>query len=286
MSHCITKDLPILYSKNYQLPLHRIPAATDNIVYLLEYKPGYVAAVDGPSHSEVLAYCRENSLKLTHILNTHTHGDHIGINLGLKKDGTLESIEVFGSDVKAKLIPGLTQSFRDGDAFRLGKHQVKVWLTEGHIDGHISFIIDNFLFCGDTLFTGGCGYLFDGPPVKMHRSLSRIGTLDPNTLICCAHEYTVDNLWFALSLEPQNISLLKRLRETKRECSEGGTVVPSPLWLEKKTNPFLRCDESSIISAIQQLYPDRKFETESQIFAAMREAKNRKWYRENPIPDL
>lgn len=286
MSHCITKKLPILYSKNHQLPLHRIPAATDNIIFLLEYTPGCVAAVDGPSHSEVLAYCSEKNLKLTHILNTHTHGDHIGINLGLKKDGILKDMAVFGSQIKAKEIPGLTQSYTDGDVFLLGKHQVEVWLTEGHIDGHISYIIDNFLFCGDTLFTGGCGYLFDGPPVKMHRSLSRIGTLEHNILVCCAHEYTIDNLWFALSLEPQSESLLKRLRETQKECSEGGTVVPSPLGLEKKTNPFLRCGESSIRSAIQKLYPDQTFETDSQIFAAMREAKNKKWYRESPLPTI
>ena len=131
------------------------------------------------------------------ILNTHTHGDHIGINHALMRAGRLDAMTVVGARKTADAIPGLTMPVEDGDRIEVLGTPVDVMLTEGHINGHISYLVGGALFCGDTLFGGGCGYLFDGPPSSMHESLQRLAALEPDTLVCCAHEYTEDNMRFA-----------------------------------------------------------------------------------------
>ena len=256
MPHIIQVQPPILYTNESQIPIHRIPAATDNIVYLIEYEPGKVAAVDGPDAQSALDYCTENALELTHILNTHTHGDHIGINREMLKMGILNQVTVIGSLHAPSPIPGLTRSVDDGDQFQLGQSRVDVWLTEGHINGHICFILEDFLFCGDTLFTGGCGYLFDGPPEKMHRSLMRLSKLPAHTKICCAHEYTLDNLWFAYSIDPDNDALIQRITETQLAYQNKTTVVPSTLAQEIATNPFLRTQAAHIQTHLEAQFPN------------------------------
>ena len=210
------------------------------MVWLIEFEQGTVAAVDGPSAHEVIKYCSEHTLKLTTVLNTHTHGDHIGINKDLQSMGLLDAIAVYGAATRAHDIPGLTHPVDDGSVFMLGAHQVKVLRTEGHINDHMSFLIEDFVFCGDTLFSGGCGYLFDGPPQKMHDSLQRLANLSPETKVCCAHEYTEDNLRFALMVEPTNPDLLVRAQNVARIRSLGRSTLPSTIGLEKKTNPFIR----------------------------------------------
>ena len=286
MPHIIQIELPILYTQNAQLPIHRVPSATDNIVYLIEYDIGLVAAVDGPDAQSVLSYCQKHDLKLTHILNTHTHGDHIGINRALEKQNLLSQISVIGAQNAPSPIPGLTHPVQDNEHFQLGQHNVTVWLTEGHINGHIVFVLDDFLFCGDTLFTGGCGYLFDGPPEKMHHSLSRLATLPKHTKVCCAHEYTLDNLWFAYSLEPQNRALIDRIRQTQAAYDRRDTVVPSTLGLELETNPFLRPHNLSLQQKLLEHFPNIDLNRPSDVFAAARQLKNQKHYRQIPLPKL
>ena len=286
MPHIIQQPLPILYTDQNRIPIHRIPAATDNIVYLIEYEPGKVAAVDGPDAQTTLDYCVKNSKTLTHVLNTHTHGDHIGINRGLKKLGKLERIHVVGSSQAPTSIPGLTHSVSDGDQFKLGKHTVRVLLTEGHINGHICFIIEDFLFCGDTLFTGGCGYLFDGPPDKMYRSLMRLAKLPGHTKVCCAHEYTLDNLWFAHSIDPKNEALIQRIKETQAAYLSQGTVVPSTVAHELATNPFLRQSNPNIVASLGIHFPELDTQNHSMVFAATRQLKDQKKYRQKPLPNF
>src|SRR5690606_4633145 len=156
---------------------------------------------DGPDAEATLEHVRAHGLRLTTILNTHTHGDHVGINRDLERRGLLGGMRVFGAAKKASEVPGLTDQLNEGDRFALFGQDVAVMLTEGHIDGHISFLVDCLLFSGDTLFGAGCGYLFDGPPAKMHDSLYRLASLPAETRVFCAHEYTEDNLRFAHSVE-------------------------------------------------------------------------------------
>ena len=294
--HAVTSPHePILiHSASRSFYVHQVPAASDNLCWLIEYEPQRVALVDGPGASEVLSYLSQRDLTLTHILNTHTHGDHIGVNRALEAEGLLSGLEVWGSANAPVAIPGLTRSLSDGDAVKLGALEGVVLLTEGHLNGHISFVFgvsaeadaqrtedELALFCGDTLFTGGCGYVFDGPMSVMAQSLERLARLGPNTHIFCAHEYTLDNLHFALSVEPGNMALLRRAREVLSLRTEGRSAVPSLMSLEVETNPFLRESpelKRSLSSEVQ--------EGRAQIFERARRLKNSKAYRARSIEEL
>lgn len=240
MSHVITVQPKPIQSKSKKFWVHQVPALKDNLVWLIEYEKGKVAAVDGPSAKEVFAYCEAHRLTLTTILNTHTHWDHVGINNDLKRQGLMDNIRVFGSKKRYREVPCITDRLEDGDSIQLGDLKGTVWLTEGHIDGHLSFIFEDFLFCGDTMFAGGCGYLFDGPPEKMHNSLQRLSTLAEDTFVCCAHEYTEDNMEFALSIDLQNKELQARNVLVQQLRARGESTLPSTIGLEKQTNPFVR----------------------------------------------
>ena len=278
--------------------VHQVPAATDNLCWLIEYAPQRVALVDGPSALEVSAYLNAHQLTLTHVLNTHTHGDHIGVNHALAREGSLEGVEVWASASAPIEVPGLTRALRDGEALKLGELEGFVWLTEGHLNGHISFVWGASLerasceepqgfeerplalFCGDTLFTGGCGYVFDGPMSVMAESLCKLASLPPSTLVCCAHEYTLDNLHFALSLEgealegealegecPKERAAREALKERALEVSalraEGKSAVPSQLGLERLTNPLLRAalrgDQGVSFERVRRLKDSRAY---------------------------
>jgi len=271
--------MPFL-AANDCLRVHQVPAAEDNLVWLVEcVASGEVAAVDGPSAKETLAYCDANGLKLTTILNTHTHPDHVGINRDLGRRGLLEGMRVVGFSGRPADIPGLTEGVDEGSVVMLGAVEGRVLRTEGHIDGHISFLFGDVLFCGDTLFTAGCGYLFDGPPETMHASLERLALLPAETRVCCAHEYTQDNLRFAWSVEPGNADLAQRIRSTWEARSRGECVVPSTIGLERRTNPFLRTQSSEVRASVAAAWSGRELATGAEVFAATRELKDRKDYR-------
>ena len=277
--HVVTRPSESFRIAGGALEVHCLPAARDNLVWLLVCaKSGEAAAVDGPSAEEALAWCEARGLRLTTVINTHTHGDHIGINLGLQERGLLESMRVIGAASRASEIPGLTQPVVEGDVIRVGGAEAQVWLTEGHIDGHLSYVFDGAVFCGDTLFTGGCGYLFDGPPEAMFRSLRRLSTLPPDTRVCCAHEYTQDNLRFAWSIEPGNPALAERIRRVWATRSRGGCAVPSTIGEERATNPFLRTGASGLRAAVEAAV-GHSIVGEADMFAATRALKDRKLYR-------
>lgn len=294
--HAVTSPHePILiHGASRSFYVHQVPAASDNLCWLIEYEPQRVALVDGPGASEVLSYLSQRELTLTHILNTHTHGDHIGVNRALEAEGLLSGLEVWGSASAPVAIPGLTRSLSDGDTVQLGSLEGVVLLTEGHLNGHISFVFgvraeeeaqqteaELALFCGDTLFTGGCGYVFDGPMSVMAQSLSRLARLGPNTQVFCAHEYTLDNLHFALSVEPGNHALLKRAREVTQLRSEGRSTVPSRMSSELQTNPFLR--ESPELRSAVGAGPH---EGQVEVFERARRLKNSKAYRARSMEAL
>lgn len=255
--------------------VHLVPVAKDNLVWVVVCTATRLAAVvDGPPDaSGVLALCDRIGARLAAVWNTHTHWDHIGINQDLEKRGLLAGMEVYGPKRAAADVPGLTHPVDDGDVARVGELEADVWLTEGHLDGHVSFVLDGAVFCGDTLFAGGCGYLFDGPPETMFRSLLRLAALPAETLVFCAHEYTESNLEFARFIEPGNQALADRSEAVAARRGEGFATVPSTLAVERATNPFLRPGAPALVEQVRELGGD--VSTPASVFAATRELKNR-----------
>ena len=287
MQHVVSTPTAPFRSADGAIEVHQIPAWQDNLVWLVVCtETREAAAVDGPEAEAVLAYCEAHELRLTTILNTHTHMDHVGINHDLARRGMLEGLVVYGPNRKAADVPGLTHGVDDGDVAKVGAASARVLLTEGHIDGHVSYVFDDVLFCGDTMFGAGCGYLFDGPPEKMHESLERLAALAPETRVCCAHEYTQDNLRFAWSVEPDNAALAERIAAAWKLRAAGGCTVPSTIGLERATNPFLRHHSPSLRTALDAAWPGRELNTPSERFAATRALKDRKDYKSLADDDL
>ncbi len=280
MTHVISAPMPWMESRSGAFRVKGIPAAKDNIIWLIACsRTGKAALVDGPLAKPALKVIEAEGLELEAILNTHTHPDHIGLNLALRKAGTLASLRVVGCRERASDIPGLTEPVDEGDEVSLGDARGRVMRTEGHIRGHISFVFENFVFCGDTMFGAGCGYLFDGPPEAMHESLQRLASLPPETKVCCAHEYTEDNLRFAYSIEPENAALRERIRTTRRLREKGESSVPSTIAVERSTNPFVRVDSEELLAQLR-LQSESSLNSPAEIFAAARELKNTGAYRE------
>jgi hydroxyacylglutathione hydrolase len=286
MTHLVTKPTAPFRSASGALQIHQIPAAQDNLIWLIVTRDGEAAAVDGPDAGGTLDYCAANGFRLTTILNTHTHGDHIGINRDLQGRGLLSGMRVVGPKRVAADVPGITEQVDDGDSVTFGGVTGTVMLTEGHINGHVSYVLDGVLFCGDTLFGCGCGYLFDGPPAKMHASLERLSALPEATRLCCAHEYTQDNLRFAFSIEPGNADLSARIRSTWEVRGRGESSLPSTIGLERKTNPFLRHESGELRDRVARAMPDRTLATPGDVFAAARALKDRKDYKSLTDLDL
>lgn len=288
MSHVVTKPTAPFKTSDGSLEVHQIPSMEDNLIWLLVcQETGDAFAVDGPECASVLAYCEHHGIQLRGILNTHTHLDHVGINHGLAGVGKLEGLVVAGPGSRPADVPGITQPVGEGDVVKVGTAEGRVMLTEGHIDGHVSYVFDDVVFCGDTLFAAGCGYLFDGPAAKMKDSLDRLAALGEGTRVCCAHEYTEDNLRFAYSVEPDNEVLAQRIRDSWALRAEGGCTVPSTVGLERATNPFLRHESSTILAKVREAFPDRSLETPAEIFGATRALKDQKHYRalgDAPLP--
>lgn len=280
MSHTVQNPNPPFLAFDGAIEVHQVPAATDNLCWVLVCTATREAAViDGPSAKEVLAYLEGREIQWTTILNTHTHGDHIGINADLKKRGQLDRYTVVGPESVRDAVPGLTQGVSEGDEVRVGNAVGRVWVTEGHINGHVSYIFGDVLFCGDTLFTGGCGYLFDGPPALMFESLMRLATLPEQTKVCCAHEYTQDNLRFAWMAEPENEALHARIQQVWKIREAGGCAVPSTIGEERATNPFLRPGSPALQRQLAQHMAEYPQSTFAEVFAATRAWKDLKPHR-------
>ena len=280
MQHVVSRPVTPFRTADGALEIHQIPSWQDNLIWLMvSTESGEAAAVDGPEAESVLAYCKTNDFRLTTIFNTHTHGDHVGINHELQRRGLLADIRVVGPARAASAVPGITELVDEGDSVAFGGATARVLLTEGHINGHISFVFGDVLFCGDTLFAGGCGYLFDGPPEKMYASLHRLQSLDGTTRVCWAHEYTQDNLRFAWSVEPDNEALAERIRVVWPLRAAGGCTVPSTIADECATNPFLRWHSETLKQHVAEQMPGTRLDSAVNIFAATRALKDKKNYR-------
>jgi hydroxyacylglutathione hydrolase len=249
-----------------------IPAFLDNYLWLLSHN-GRAVIVDPGDATPVLAVLRVQHLRLDAILITHHHYDHIG---GIAKLREQFDVPVYGPRAEASKIPALTQLLDDGDTLSALGFELQVMALPGHTLGHIAYYrpgANPLLFCGDTLFSAGCGRLFEGTPQQMHDSLARIAALPETTTIYCTHEYTLSNLAFAMAVEPDNPAIPAHIEAVKKLRANQQASVPTTLALEKQINPYLRTHLPSLRRAAEQ-HCGRSLPDTAQVFAVLRRWKD------------
>lgn len=242
-----------------------IPAFQDNYIWLIS-NGTHAAVVDPGDAAPVIEALKQHDLRLCNILITHHHADHIG---GVDALITEYSPQVYApkkeqytfthnpvSDGQTIVIPELNVSF-------------KVMDVGGHTLGHVAYYGANSLFCGDTLFGGGCGRLFEGTAAQMFASLQKIAKLPPETAVYCAHEYTEHNLKFANTVEKNNTALIERINITRKLREANIPTIPSSIELELATNPFLRCASPEIIRNLDLQHTDG-----IEVFSTLRQMRN------------
>jgi len=248
-----------------------VPAFQDNYLWLI-HDGAHAAAVDPGDAAPILAALEAHGLSLAAILLTHHHADHVG---GVPELLRHHTVPVFGP--RAEAIAGVTQALVQGDRVTLAQPALQLSVLEvpGHTRGHIAYVASEqgWLFCGDTLFAGGCGRLFEGTPAQMTASLAKLAALPDDTQVYCAHEYTLSNLRFAQHVDPRNAALATRVVAEQAKRERGQPTVPSSIGLEKLTNPFLRYREPAIA---EQLRAAGRLESAEPlaVFTALREWKN------------
>ena len=223
--------------------MHQFPCLSDNYAFLLhDPATGATAVVDTPEVAPIEAALRENGWKLTHILNTHWHGDHTGGNAELKRKYGCVVVGPGGERKGKEAIPGIDISVGQDDIVELGSIRAKVLEVPGHTAGHVAYFFseEKKVFVGDTLFAMGCGRLFEGDAATMWNSIQKIMALPKETSVYCAHEYTLANARFAVTVDPANETLRARLAETERLRDSGIPTVPTTVGKELETNPFCR----------------------------------------------
>ncbi len=252
-----------------------IPAFDDNYIWLLTEPPGHNAVVVDPGDADpVLAALAAAGLSLTAVLVTHHHGDHVGgldellqafpgLAIIGPRDPRIRALTARVGAQEQVQPPGLTSRFQ-------------VLEVPGHTATHIAFLGEGCLFCGDTLFAGGCGRVFDGTFEQLSASLRQLAVLDPQTRCYCAHEYTLANLGFARWVEPDNPALQARTRDAEATRARGLPTVPSTLAEELATNPFLRTGEPQVIAAAER-FAGRQLTGHAAVFTALRRWKDSKY---------
>jgi hydroxyacylglutathione hydrolase len=255
-----------------QLNVRPVRAFADNYIWLIESPtlPNHVIAVDPGEAAPVIAELKRRNLTLAAILLTHHHPDHIG---GVAELERLGKVPVIGPDDAR--IGGLTRTVRDAEQCELPELGLgfKTLQVPGHTVSHIAFWGHGALFCGDTLFSAGCGRMFEGNPEQMNSSLTRLRELPPETSVFCGHEYTAANLRFALAVEPANDATLAYQRKVERLRAADEPSLPSTLGLENQVNPFLRCDKPSVRTAAEA-HAGKPLPQPFEVFAVLRAWKD------------
>ena len=252
-----------------------VPALKDNYLWLV-HDGVNAAAVDPGDSGPILAALAAHKLTLTAILLTHHHADHIG---GVPQLLNFARVPVFGPRNDA--ISAVTHPLGEGDRVDVPGLALRLRVLDvpGHTKGHIAYVREApteapWLFCGDTLFAGGCGRIFEGTPVQMADSLGKLAALPDDTGVYCAHEYTLENLRFATAVEPGNRALRQRVELDTAKRAAGQATVPSTIGLEKATNPFLRYREAEIVRSLVAAHKLEVGAAPLTAFTALREWKN------------
>lgn len=249
----------------------QIPLLRDNYGYLVVCETTRQAAIVDPSEAvPVLRRVEQEKVELVAILNTHHHRDHTGGNEGLLAK---QRLKVYGHKSDQARVYGMTDGLDEGDEIQIGDLKGKVFFIPGHTTGHVAYQFENCLFCGDTLFTAGCGRLFEGTPEQMQASLEKLSGLPDSTKVYCGHEYTESNLRFALSVEAKNPQLVARFERVQGLRTRGLSTVPSTLEEERLTNPFLRWHSKEIQASVTTAVPGTRLDPVS-VFGAVRKMKD------------
>lgn len=251
------------------LAFHQFICRSDNYGLLVhDGKSGATASIDAPDAAEIERQLEARGWQLTHILTTHHHGDHVEGNLALQRRF---GCAIIGPKAEADRIPGIDRQVAGGDTFDWAGHGILVLDCPGHTKGHIAYHIptEAAVFAGDTLFSLGCGRVFEGTLEEMYGSVSQFKSLPPETRLYCGHEYTQSNARFALSVEPGNSALHQRADEVDRLRAAGLMTCPSSIGAELATNPFLRTDSAEIRRNLAL-----ETATDAQVFAELRRRKD------------
>ncbi|BBB14655.1 hydroxyacylglutathione hydrolase [Candidatus Rickettsiella viridis] len=248
-----------------------ILAFKDNYIWcLINDETNHCIIVDPGEAKPVLGFLKRSNLSLDALFITHHHWDHTNGIKAILKD---HSAPVFGP-AKEK-IAGVSNPVDEGDTVELNNWPItfKVLAIPGHTLGHIAYYGDNLLFCGDTLFSAGCGRLFEGTAEQMLDSLNKLSQLPDETQIYCGHEYTLNNLNFAQMLEPNNVHVKEYLERVRELRQKNLPSLPCTLSTERLVNPFLRCDKTEILSRVER-HRGKKFDLPAEAFAYLRQWKN------------
>jgi len=246
-----------------------IPCLNDNYSYLIrDNQTNTVAIIDPSEFGPCEEKINKKYKKLDFILNTHHHYDHVGGNTELKKK---YGSKVLGFEKDNKRIPEIDILLKDGQEFKIGDLRFKTIFIPGHTSGHIAFysVKEKVVFTGDTLFSLGCGRVFEGTLHQMFSSLNKIKNLPGDTKIYCGHEYTKNNLGFCLKFNPNNSNLKDKERVVNAKTKDGKPTIPSTIREEIQTNVFLRCDDIDVKSAL-----NLKNASDLEIFTKLRELKD------------
>lgn len=250
-------------------PVLHVPAFRDNYIWLVTDATGSrVIAVDPGAAEPVQEALDRHHLTLAAIFCTHHHGDHSG---GIGALVAAHRVPVYGPASEA--VAGVTHRMQEGDSVSLdGFGRYRVLDVPGHTRGHVAFVSDEHLFCGDTLFSGGCGRLFEGDADQLYASLMKLAALPAATRVYCGHEYTLANLRFALTIEPDNRDLIDYYERVQQQRGNHEPTLPSTIGLERRINPFLRTDTPAVRRAAER--SRQKSDTAATIFATLRRWKD------------
>ncbi len=247
-----------------------LPCLADNYCVLLhDPETGETAAIDAPSGPAIKAALAERGWRLNHLFITHHHTDHTA---GIAELKAFYGASVTGPEAEADRIPGLTRAVTSASKLDFAGHRIEVLETPGHTLGHVTYYFpnDGIVFTGDTVFSLGSGRIFEGDPEMMWNSVSKIAALPADTNIYCGHEYTLNNARFALTIEPENDVLKKRVAEVEALRAAGKPTIPTRIDVERATNPFLRQQSRAIQARIGMLgAPDW------EVFGRLRQLKNK-----------
>jgi len=246
-----------------------IPCLKDNYAYIIDDNNSKTVGVVDPSEAlPIISFLKEKNLKLNYILNTHHHFDHIGGNIELKK---LFNAKVVGFLGDKHRIPGIDITLKDNENWNFGNSLVKILHIPGHTLGHICFFFEKekIAFTGDTLFSLGCGRIFEGDHKQMLNSLNKIKKLPKNTNIYCGHEYTYKNAEFCITHDGKNINLKKKFEIVKKLRSENLPTMPTTLADELSSNIFLRCDQKDLKSKLNMMNQE-----DFEVFKKIRDLKD------------